>query len=135
VVWNAWISDRSQKNSVVIPNLIEPIIRHHFASLLVEFTTPGEFVPTEFQLKLPSSRFKHSNAFRYHFFSDTVFRRSLRSDICYSWVNALSGGSEKFLELGKSRSGIFFWKEMPAIKRPLGVVDVLLTAVRFVRIT
>ena len=31
--------------------------------------------------------------------------------------NALSGGSEKFLELGKSRSRIFFWKEIPAIKR------------------
>jgi hypothetical protein len=29
----------------------------------------------------------------------------------------MSGVAEKFLQLGKSRFRIFFWKEMPAIKR------------------
>src|ERR1700681_2921244 len=72
MIGNARVAHGAEKNRVKRPQLLKPVVRHHFAGLHVSFTAPVEFVPLPPEAKALPRSFEHANAFGHHFFANAV---------------------------------------------------------------
>ena len=72
VVRHAGIADRAEKDGIVGPQLVEPVLRHHPAGLGVGLAAPVEFVPLEAEAVGPRRRLHRGNALRHHLAPDAV---------------------------------------------------------------
>jgi hypothetical protein len=67
-------ADRAEVDCVVMPNRLEPVLRHHPSVLRVVVAAPGQIVPGERDAVLGCDRFEHAQAFGHDFLANTVTR-------------------------------------------------------------
>src|ERR1700730_1026216 len=72
MIRNRWEPDSTQKNSVMMPDLVETVRGHHLTGFLVISATPGKLLPLKLNARFFGRRIDHSNPFRHHLLTNSV---------------------------------------------------------------
>ena len=65
-------ADRAQEDRVVVPDLVEPVLRHHAPVLDIVLAAPGQLVPLEREAELAARRLEHADALGHDLLADAV---------------------------------------------------------------
>src|SRR3954451_3844256 len=72
MIGNPWKSDRTEKDRIVLGDLVEAIDRHHAPRARVGLAAPVEFVQFKREAKPAGGSFQNPHTFRHHLLADPV---------------------------------------------------------------
>src|ERR1700730_4800097 len=74
MIGNCRETDGSEKNRVMVADLVQAVVRHHPAGTREVIATPGQLVILEMNAFLSGNGVEYAQSFRHNFLADSVSR-------------------------------------------------------------